>query len=146
MELKFKVHAKIAKPIAEVFDAVYNPQKLSCYFTTGGASGPLDEGKTVTWKFADVDVSGDVKVKQTVKNEKIVLECPNNEGGVTITEIAFATLDENSTLVSISEGGWREKNQESLDESYSHCMGWSQMLCFLKTYMEHDINLRKFFF
>jgi uncharacterized protein YndB with AHSA1/START domain len=36
MELKFQVYAKIAKPVAEVFDAVYDPRKLSAYFTTGG--------------------------------------------------------------------------------------------------------------
>ena len=53
MELKFQVQGKIRKPVTEVFDAVYNPNKLSEYFTTGGASGPLDEGKTVTWEFAD---------------------------------------------------------------------------------------------
>jgi hypothetical protein len=45
MELKFKVHTKVQKPVQEVFAAVYEPAKLSGYFTTGGASGPLDEGK-----------------------------------------------------------------------------------------------------
>jgi uncharacterized protein YndB with AHSA1/START domain len=49
MELRFQVYGKIAKPVAEVFDAVYNPSKLSGYFTTGGASAPLVEGSTVTW-------------------------------------------------------------------------------------------------
>lgn len=53
MELKFKVQTKIQKPVAEVFDAVYNPSKLSGYFTNGGASAPLDEGTTVEWAFAD---------------------------------------------------------------------------------------------
>ena len=53
MELRFQVYGKIARPVAEVFDAVYNPDKLSGYFTTGGASGPLVEGATVTWDFAD---------------------------------------------------------------------------------------------
>ena len=47
MSLKFQVYGKIARPVAEVFDAVYNPAKLSGYFTTGGASAPLDEGTTV---------------------------------------------------------------------------------------------------
>ena len=41
MELKFKVQTKIQKPVAEVFDAVYSPEKLSGYFTNGGASAPL---------------------------------------------------------------------------------------------------------
>ncbi len=53
MEFKCKVHAKINKPVEEVFDAVYSPNKLSSYFTTAGASGPLDEGTTVMWDFAD---------------------------------------------------------------------------------------------
>ena len=41
MELRFQVYGKIRKPVAEVFDAVANPKKLSGYFTTGGSSGPL---------------------------------------------------------------------------------------------------------
>jgi len=44
MDLRFTVQTKIQKPVSEVFDAVYNPKKLSKYFTTGGADGPLDEG------------------------------------------------------------------------------------------------------
>lgn len=74
MELKFEVYAKIRKPIAEVFDAIYNPKKLSGYFTTGGASGPLDEGKSVTWEFADHPGVFPVFIKQVIKNQKIVLE------------------------------------------------------------------------
>ena len=50
MTLEFRVNGRIGKPIAEVFDAVVNPKKLSGYFTTiGGASAPLAEGTTVTW-------------------------------------------------------------------------------------------------
>jgi hypothetical protein len=70
MELKFEVYAKIKKPIAEVFDAVYNPKKLAGYFTTGGASGPLDEGKTVMWDFHDFPGAFPVVVKQSVKTKK----------------------------------------------------------------------------
>ena len=43
MEPTFQVHAKIRKPIADVFAAVADPKKLSRYFTTGGASGPIVE-------------------------------------------------------------------------------------------------------
>ena len=74
MELKFEVYAKIKKSIAEVFDAVYNPKKLSGYFTTRGASAPLEEGITVTWNFADFPGAFPVYVKQVIMKEKIVLE------------------------------------------------------------------------
>ncbi|MGZ5474835.1 MAG: ATPase, partial [Thermoanaerobaculia bacterium] len=36
MELRFTVSVKIQKPLEAVFDGVYNPQKLSQYFTTAG--------------------------------------------------------------------------------------------------------------
>jgi uncharacterized protein YndB with AHSA1/START domain len=146
MDMKFQVQTKIKKPVEEVFDAVYNPKKLSGYFTTGGASGPLDEGKTVTWAFHDFPGTGDVHVKQVIKNKKIVLDCPNSEGTSTLVEMNFESLDRHSTLVKISESGWNQKTQKSLDESYSHCMGWAQMLCFLKVYSEDGKNLREFFF
>jgi uncharacterized protein YndB with AHSA1/START domain len=49
MNLTFKVAARIAKPVAEVFEAVVNPAELSRYFTTGGAKGRIEPGATVTW-------------------------------------------------------------------------------------------------
>jgi len=74
MQLKFQVHAKIQKPIAEVFDAVYNPTKLSSYFTTGGSSAPLDEGTTVIWRFADYPADVPVTVKKVIPNQQIVFQ------------------------------------------------------------------------
>ncbi len=146
MELKFQVQAKIRKPVGEVFDAVYNPRKLNAFFTTGGASGPLDEGKTVKWYFTDVPGSFPVEVKKVVKDRKIILEWEAAEGGYrTKTEMTFAPLDRSSTLVRISESGWRE-SQKALDDSYKNCEGWTQMLCCLKAYLEHGINLREFYF
>lgn len=49
MELKFRVAARIAKPVHEVFEAVADPAQLSRYFTTGGAQGRLETGAVVTW-------------------------------------------------------------------------------------------------
>ena len=42
MDLKFKVAARISRPVHEVFEAVADPDKLSHYFTTGGAKGRLE--------------------------------------------------------------------------------------------------------
>src|SRR5262247_3633863 len=111
MELKFTVTSGIQKPVAEVFDAVYNPQKLSGYFTTGGASAPLDEGTTVEWKFADFHVSDDegfpVKVTRAVPNELIVLEWAGEKDRPdNVVEMSFRALEDDSTLVTITEGGW----------------------------------------
>ena len=53
MELRFDVYAKIARPVAAVFEAITDPGELSAYFTTGGSSGSLQEGARVLWKFGD---------------------------------------------------------------------------------------------
>lgn len=156
MELKFRVAARIAKPVAEVFEAVADPKTLSEYFTTGGAEGRLETGATVTWDFADFPGAFPVYVTEVVKNERIVLEWqanegepPNVEGGEmtdsdyrTKVTMSFKGLDDGRTLVEIAEEGWRE-NQGALKASYGNCQGWAQMLCALKAWLEHGINLRE---
>ena len=147
MNLKFRVQAKIKKPIEEVFDAVYNPKKLSRYFTTGGASGPLDEGMEVMWDFHDYPGAFSVFVKRTIKNQKIVFEWASAvESNRLTVEMDFERLGDDMTLVTISEAGWINEDQPSLDESYSNCQGWTQMVCCLKVYLEYNKNLREFFY
>lgn len=146
MQLKFEVFGKIAKPVTEVFDAVYNPHKLSGYFTTAGASAPLDEGTTVTWDFADFPGAFPVHVRQVERDRLIVLEWQAADGDyLTQVRLEFEPLNNDGTIVRISESGWKE-TPDGLKSSYGNCMGWTQMLCCLKVYVEHGINLRAFFF
>jgi uncharacterized protein YndB with AHSA1/START domain len=146
MELRFQVYGKIAKPVAEVFDAVYNPSKLSGYFTTGGASAPLVEGSTVTWDFADFPGAFPVQVRRVEQNRLIELEWKAGDGDYsTRIRLEFEPLEGSATLVRISEGTWHE-TQQGLDASYGNCMGWTQMLCAMKLYVERGINLRQDFF
>lgn len=159
MEFKFRVQVKIQKPLAEVFDAVYNPKKLSVYFTTGGSDGPLDEGKTVMWAFHDEPhppVSFPIKVQQTVKDKLIRFtwaasegtydpktgELPRPGGYDNTVEISLEALGPKETLVTVTEGNWKP-TEGGLKGSYGNCMGWSNMLACLKAYLEYGINLRK---
>lgn len=145
MELKFKVQTKIQKPVAEVFDAVYSPEKLSGYFTNGGASAPLDEGTTVEWAFADNPGDDKMKfpvvVKTMKKNELIELGWEGAKGLDTHVRMEFDAVGD-ETIVRISETGWRE-TQDDLNSSYLNCMGWSHMISALKAYVEYGIDLRK---
>ena len=146
MELRFQVYGKIAKPVAEVFDAVYNPSKLSGYFTTGGASAPLVEGSTVIWDFADFPGAFPVQVRKVERDRLIELEWKAGDGDYTTrTRFEFESLEGDATLVRVSEGRWRE-SQQGLDASYGNCMGWTHMLCALKMYVERGVNLRENFF
>lgn len=142
MQLKFKVHTKIQKPVSEVFDGVRNPEKLSRYFTTAGASAPLDANTTVMWEFADFPGAFPVRVKEVIENQLIAFEWDAPDNIVCRVEIAFEALNERETLVSISESGWPE-TEKGLQLSYGNCMGWSQMLSALKAFLEYGINLRK---
>ncbi len=156
MELKFRVAARIAKPVHEVFEAVADPLQLSCYFTTGGARGRLETGAVVTWDFADFPGAFPVKVVEVVQDQRIVLEweaaegeAPNvadggleNAGYNTTVTMSFTALEDGRTLVEIAEEGWRF-TEGALRSSYGNCQGWSQMLCALKMWLEHRINLRE---
>lgn len=156
MELKFKVSARVAKPVAEVFEAVVDPAKLSRYFTTGGAKGRLETGATVHWDFHDFPGAFPVEVVEVETNRRIVLRWEANEGAPadgeaavtasagysTTVTMTFEPLDGGRTLVSIAEEGWRE-TESGLKASYGNCQGWSQMLSALKANLEYGINLRE---
>ena len=157
MDLKFRVAARIARPVHEVFEAVADPKQLSRYFTTGGAKGRLETGATVMWDFHDFPGAFPVEVIEVDPDKKIVLEWkanegepPNVEGGEmkeldynTRVTITFTPLDDDTrTMVEIEEKGWRE-NEGALKASYGNCQGWAQMLAALKAWVEHGINLRE---
>lgn len=141
MKLEFKVNMRIRKPLAEVFDAVVEPKKLSGYFTSS-STGPLREGGQVIWRFAEFPIDVPVTVRKVVPNKLIQLEWASDEGYNTHIEMKFEPIDTHTTLVSIGESGWRE-TEKGLKNSYGNCGGWMHMLCCLKGYLENGINLRE---
>ena len=152
MEFKFTVSGRISKPVQEVFEAVADPQKLSGYFTTGGAKGRLETGAVVTWDFHDFPGAFPVNVVEVVPNEKIVLTwgaTPEDDGRgeyYTTVTLQFEPIDDNArTLVTITEQGWKP-TELGLKSSYGNCEGWTGMLCAMKVYLEHGINLREGFY
>jgi uncharacterized protein YndB with AHSA1/START domain len=146
MSVGFRVSGRIGKPVAEVFDAVVNPKKLSFYFTTlGGASAPLVAGTTVTWwKTVPVEVD------EVVENKRIVLRwdgaaAKGQPTYKTKIEMGFEQLEDGGTFVTIAESGWSE-DDAGRKYSYGNCEGWSQMLSCMKAYVEYGINLREGFY
>jgi len=151
MDFKFSVSARIARPVAETYETIADPTKLSAYFTTNGAKGRLETGATVMWDFHDFPGAFPVEVVEAVPNERIMLRwaaheepaSPDEPKYQTTVTITFVPLDDDTrTLVTIAEEGWRQ-TEGGLKSSYGNCMGWSQMLCALKAWVEHGINLRE---
>lgn len=152
MAYEFTVSGRIARPVHEVFEAVADPGQLSGYFTTGGAKGRLESGATVTWDFHDFPGAFPVHVVEVVPDEKIVLrwgaaDGTAEQGGAyeTTVTMSFAGLDDGRTLVTIGEAGWRE-TAAAQKAAFGNCEGWTGMLCALKVYVEHSINLREGFY
>jgi len=154
MELRFTVGGRIARPVAEVFEAVVNPDQLSQYFTTGGAPGRLLPGSVVTWDFHDFPGAFPVQVTEVETNRRIVLRWRATKGAAepdasgareTTVIMTFEALEEGRTLVRISEYGW-SGTPEGLRASYGNCEGWTGMLCAMKMWLEHGIQLRQGFY
>ena len=139
MELKFQVQLKIRKPPAEVFAAVVDPAKLTGYFVQS-ASGPLAEGATVMWSFAEAPKPFPVTVREVVDNERIVFEWPAADYNTRV-EMTFTPLDGDATMVKITESGW-PNDEQGLTLSHGNAGGWMHMLACLKAYLEYGINLR----
>jgi uncharacterized protein YndB with AHSA1/START domain len=150
MTLAFKVSGHIARPVHEVFEAVADPDVLSKYFTTNGAKGRLETGATVVWDFADFPGAFPVHVTEVQSDRRIVLRWQADNGGEgdpyeTTVTMDFEGLDDGRTLVTIAEEGWRptEAGQQA---AYGNCEGWTGMLCAMKVWLEHGINLREGFY
>ena len=145
MDPNYNVWMIVNRPVHEVFEAVADPKQLSAYFTTGGAQGRLEAGKTVTWDFHDFPGAFPVHVKEVVPDEKIVFEWQGDEPGakrdISVT-MTFTSVEDGRTKVEVAETGWSDSDA-GVKASYGNCMGWSQMLAALKAWKEYGINLRE---
>jgi uncharacterized protein YndB with AHSA1/START domain len=148
--LSFTVSAHISRPVAEVYEAVADPDQLSKYFTTGGARGRLEAGSEVSWDFHDFPGAFPVRVLESDPPHRIVIswEAPGSakEDGWNTTVFEFEPLDgDTRTLVTVTESSW-QPTDEGAKRAFGNCEGWTGMLAALKVWVEHGINLREGFY
>ncbi|TSD58007.1 SRPBCC domain-containing protein [Aeromicrobium piscarium] len=149
-EITFTVSGRVARPCAEVYEAIADPAQLSQYFTTAGARGRLESGATVTWDFADFPGAFPVRVVESTPPRRIVIawdsEGATSTAGTTTVVFELEPLDgDTRTLVTITESSWTVTRQ-GLDAAMGNCQGWTGMLAALKAWVEHGINLREGFY
>ncbi len=146
MARNYTVNTRIAKPVAEVFDAVVSSDKLTKYFTNS-SSGDLIEGAIIKWRW---DNHGElpVVVKNIVDQQRIELSIDSSVWKKTANEaydvaivFEFEALEDGGTLLSISEEGW-QTDADGLKGSHENCSGWTRMAVCLKAWIEHGISLR----
>ncbi|MBT8319602.1 MAG: ATPase, partial [Gramella sp.] len=78
-DLEINAALQIGKSKEEVFNAIIEPDKMSNYFISE-STGPLEEGKTVTWKFPEFDMTFPVHGKTIHQPELISFEWEGNPG------------------------------------------------------------------
>ena len=149
-ELTFTVSGRIARPCAEVYEAVADPEQLSKYFTTGGARGRLEAGTEVTWDFHDFPGAFPVTVLDASEPRRIVIQwdgtATTSEDGTTTTTFEFEPVDgDTRTLVTITESSWKP-TADGASHAFGNCEGWTGMLAAMKVWLEHGITLRDGFY
>lgn len=148
--LTFTVSGRVARPRAEVYEAVADPEQLSRYFTTAGARGRLEPDAEVTWEFADFPGRFPVTVIEADPPRRLVIrwagQATTDGDGTTTVTFEFEPVEEDTrTLVTISESSWCPTPQGAI-AAFGNCEGWTGMLAALKAWLEHGVNLRKGFY
>lgn len=146
--LSFTVSGRVARPVAQVYEAVADPDQLSRYFTTGGARGRLEPGAEVSWDFADFPGRFPVTVVEADPPRRLVIrwEARNGVEAETTTTFEFEPIEDGErTLVTITESAWTA-TVDGAKSAFGNCEGWTGMLAALKVWVEHGINLRDGFY
>jgi uncharacterized protein YndB with AHSA1/START domain len=139
--LKIKTALQIAKPKAEVYQAIIDPEQMKHYFIAE-SSGMMEEGKSISWKFPEFDEYVPVDILKLVPNEFISFEWEGAADKTLLVEIGLTEVSKTSTLVKITEGKM-EADEMGIQWFGGNTEGWANFLACLKAYLEYGINLRK---
>lgn len=139
LEIKASIH--VLKPVNQVFEAIVDPGKMSNYFIAKG-SGRMEDGKTVMWKFPEMDAEFPVEVGKVEKDKYISFHWADMDGMKLLVEISLTAKDTAATLIVVTEKG-RDNDEAGIKWLKSNTEGWANFLACLKAYLEYGINLRK---
>lgn len=127
----------VRRPVAEVFMAFVDPAVTTKFWFTK-SSGKLETGKTVRWEWEMYGASADVKVIAVEPQHRILVEWGESPMPI---EWRFAEHPGHTTLVTISNWGFRGTDQEIVDQALDSMGGFSYLLASLKAWLEHNVRL-----
>lgn len=127
----------IRKPASEVFRSLQDPGITTNFWFTK-ASGPLEQGATVTWHWEMYGVSAEVTVKELVPGEKIVFEWGDPK---TTVEFQFIPIKQDTTYVIVKNYGFSQKGDALIEALKDNMGGFTFLLSSMKAYLEHGIQL-----
>ncbi len=133
----------IRKPVAEVFEALVNPDITTKFWFTKG-SGRLEAGKQVQWDWEMYNVSIQVTAKVIEPNTRIVIEWPGYSGPTNVQwnlEPYDGASSGDSTFVRVTESGFSGTGDELVRYVADSTQGFTLMLAGLKAYLERNVRL-----
>lgn len=129
------VEQLIRAPLGDVFSAFTQPNLLRKFWLSK-ASGPLELGKTIEWRFKVHGVSDSVKVLALELNRRIRVQWSNRA----ITEWTFTALARKQTLVVIEQTGFKGRANALIDDVAQTAEGFTLVLSDLKILLEHRLR------
>ncbi|MBP2239507.1 uncharacterized protein YndB with AHSA1/START domain [Cytobacillus eiseniae] len=130
---------KILKAVNEVFEAIVDPAKIGNYWFSS-SSERWEKGKTITLKYDEYEAEGNIEILEMDTNSKIVFSWGAENDEVTLVTITLSELDNESTIIEITESGFKEEDPTIVAKMVGQKGGWVYMLSCLKSYLENGIN------
>lgn len=131
-----KAEMLIRKPAAQVFEAFINPEITSKFWFTK-SSGRLTPGAHLQWDWEMYGASAQVDVKAIEENRRILIEWNDGE----TVEWLFTERAADQTYVTITNKGFSGNQDEIVQKALDGVGGFTTVLCGLKAYLEHNIEL-----
>ncbi len=138
--LRVETQLRMAKGAHEVFEAIVDPAKMSRYFISSG-SGRLDTGAVLTWAWDDYGARAQVTPLQTEPDRSISFSWAAS-GIEAQVDFRLEPDGPGATIVRVSEAGW-PADAQGIARCVEQTQGWMHMLCCMKAYLEHGIDLRR---
>ena len=132
-----KTQMLIRKPAEDVFEAFVNPAITTKFWFTR-STGKLEVGKQVRWEWEMYGVSAEVRVKAIERPSRILIEW--NDPPLPV-EWLFTSRPDGTTLVTISNWGFRGNDDEVVKQALDSMGGFSFLLAGLKALLEHNVAL-----
>ena len=101
--LEIKAGLQVLKPVAEVFDAIVDPDKMKNYFISS-STGFMKEGEVLTWMFPEMNIEFPVTISKIEKDKYISFYWDGAmDGEQTFVEINLQAVADDITFISITE-------------------------------------------
>ena len=139
--LEIKASITILKPIEVVFEAIADHTQMCNYFIAT-STGPMETGKTVTWKFPEFDMEFPIRIGKVEKPFYISYYWSDENSEETLVEMKLEEKDQSKTTVRITEK-CRDNDEAGILWFGRNTEGWANFLACLKAWVEYGINLRK---